>query len=55
MNKNGEIDLFLNPDLGVVESSNILEMQEESTLKILHLLMFDNGNEDEKDIVNLRN
>ena len=55
MNKNGEIDLFLNPDLGVVESSNILEMQEESTLKIRHLLLFDNGSEDVKDLVNLRN
>ena len=53
--KNGEVDLFLNPDCGLAETSNILDVQKNSTLKIRHLLLFQNGKEGEKDILNLRN
>ena len=51
--ENGEIDLFLNPGSGLVEASNILIMQEQSSVQIRHLLLFENGEEDEKDIINL--
>lgn len=55
MKKNGEIDLFLNSNLGMTEAANILDMQAESSLKIRHLLLFDNGKEEKRDIINLRN
>ena len=55
MKKNGEIDLFLNSNLGMTEIANILDMQAESSLKIRHLLLFDNGKEEKRDIINLRN
>ena len=51
--EHGELDLFLNPGSGLVEASSILVMQEECALQIRHLLLFENGEEDEKDIINL--